>query len=203
MEDSFLILVGGGSGAGKTTLAEIIEDRFDGDNVLLLSTDRFYRNFENPEDANYDHPDSIDWGEMKEKLSVLLENSEAEVPKYSFREHERKGYEKVESKEVIILEGIFALLNEDVNDLASVRIYVDTDDDIRFIRRLTRDTEERGRTRQSVIDQWLDQVKPMHEEFIEPSKKNAHVIIPEDPDGNMRRTAVDLINSKLAQRLED
>lgn len=201
-ENLLLISIAGGSGAGKTTVAEIIENDFEED-VLLISTDRFYKNFEDPEKANYDHPNSIDWELMQEKLGELLESGETEIPQYDFTTHSRDGFEKVSSRDIIILEGIFALIDEKVNDLSSLRIFVDTDDDIRFIRRLERDIEERGRTKESVIEQWRSQVKPMHEEFIESSKRNAHVIIPEDPDGQMRATATELIESRIHRFLTD
>lgn len=203
MSDHFLVLISGGSGAGKTTLADIIEEDIGPEKVLRISTDRFYRNFENPQEANYDHPDSIDWKLFQGKIHELLHNGTVEIPVYSFEKHARNGFEKVESKQVIIVEGIFGLVNEEINDMASLRIFVETDADIRFIRRLTRDVEERGRTKQGVIDQWLEQVKPMHEEFIEPSKRNAHIIVPEDPDGNMRETARELIKSRIESFLED
>ena len=195
--DRDLILIAGGSGAGKTTMAEVIEEEFADREVTMLSTDRFYRNFEDPVEANYDHPNSINWELMNSCLANLLNSEEAEVPKYDFTDHERKGYENIEAGKLIVLEGIFALVNDDVNDKASLRIYVDADGDLRFIRRLERDLEERGRSKQSVIDQWLNQVRPMHREFIEPSRRNAHVIIPEDPDGNMREAARKLLVSRV------
>ncbi|MFB6245183.1 MAG: uridine kinase [Candidatus Nanohaloarchaea archaeon] len=194
--ESRLIFIGGGSGAGKTTLAEVIKEDIDGE-VRLVSTDRFYRDFDDPEDANYDHPDSIDWNLMKECLEDLRSREEAKLPVYSFENHERKGFETAESANVIVLEGIFALVDRNLNHRADLRVYVETDSDIRFIRRLDRDTSERGRTRQSVIDQWIDQVKPMHREYIQPSRRNAHVIIPEDPDREMRETAKNLLSSRL------
>ena len=192
-----LVLIAGGSGAGKTTMAEVVEDEFMDQEVTMLSTDRFYRDFEDPKEANYDHPDSIDWDLMNSCLNEMMKSGTAEVPRYDFSEHTRDGFEKIDSGKIIVLEGIFSLMDDNVNEKASLRIYVDADSDIRFIRRLTRDIEKRGRTKQSVIEQWLSQVRPMHREFIEPSKRNAHVIVPEDPDGNMREAARNLLVSRL------
>lgn len=196
MEKPLLISIAGGSGAGKTTVARIIEQDFR-EQVLTISTDRFYRNFNDPGEANYDHPDSIDWEILREKMKQLMEEGEADIPCYDFTNHSRDGHETISRKRIIILEGIFALVDEQLNQLSSLRIFVDTDSDVRFIRRLERDLEDRGRTKQSVIEQWMNQVKPMHNEFIEPSKRNAHVIIPEDPDGRMRAAATELIESRI------
>jgi uridine kinase len=120
-----------------------------------------------------------------------------------FFQHTREKYINVRPKKIIILEGIFALYDNELNKLAKLRIFVETDSDVRFIRRLKRDIKERGRTVEGVIRQWLNTIKPMHDKFIEPTRRNAHIIIPEDPDGKMRGTAVELIKTKIKSLLRN
>jgi len=197
-----LILIGGGTGSGKTTLALNITKSIGKENVLLVSTDHYYKDLshlpmEERDKQNFDHPNAIDWDLLREQLEKLLRGEKINMPIYSFKEHVREGYIEVSPRRVIILEGIFALYDKKINEIAGLRIFVDTDPDIRFIRRLQRDIKERGRTPESVINQWLSTVRPMHEEFIEPTKRYAHIIVPEDPEGKMRETAVDIICSKV------
>ncbi|MCD6590313.1 uridine kinase [Candidatus Woesearchaeota archaeon] len=197
-----LILIGGGTGSGKTTLALNIIKNIGKENALLVSTDHYYKDLshlpmEERDKQNFDHPNAIDWDLLQEQLEKLLRGEKINMPIYSFKEHVREGYIEVNPRRVIILEGIFALYDKKINEIADLRIFVDTDPDIRFIRRLQRDIKERGRTPESVINQWLSTVRPMHEEFIEPTKRYAHIIVPEDPEGKMRETAVDIICSKV------
>jgi len=198
----FLISITGGSGSGKTTIAKKITKQVGRKNVLLLSFDNYYKDLSHlkpkeREKVNYDHPNAIDWRLLKKHLNSLIKGKTVEMPQYSFLTHTRKGYVKVRPKKIIILEGIFALYDKEINKLANLRIFVDTEADIRFIRRLQRDIKERGRTVESVIKQWLGTVKPMYDTFIELTKKNADVIIPEDPEGKMRSVAIDLIKTKI------
>lgn len=204
---AFLITIAGGSGSGKTTIAEEIEKQYK-DHVLLISIDHYYKDLshlkiEERTKNNFDHPDSIDWELLRKQFKSLLNKEPIKMPKYSFKIHTREGHILIEPKEIIILEGIFALCDDEVNKLANLRIFVDTEPDIRFIRRLKRDLEERGRTDKSVIKQWIETVKPMNDLFIEPSKRKAHIIIPEDPEGDMRGTAIDLMKVKIQERINN
>lgn len=201
-----LILIAGGTGSGKTTVAKIITKKVGKKNVLLLSMDHYYKDFsylkiDQRKNLNFDHPNSIDWPLLREHLNELIKGKSIKMPQYSFITHTREGYIRVESRPVIILEGIFALYNSDINRKAILRIYVETDDDIRLIRRIQRDTIERKRSMVNTIKNWLRFIKPMHEEFIVPTSKRAHVIIPEDPDGKMRGIAIDLIMTKIKSLL--
>jgi uridine kinase len=198
---AFLITIAGGTGSGKTSVAEKIVHLRKKD-TLLISLDHYYRDLGNlakgeREKTNFDHPDSLDWGLLKKDIGSLIKGKAVRMPIYSFITHTREGYQQIKPKKIIILEGIFALHDPELNRKAKLRIYVDTDGDIRFIRRLQRDTKERGRTPENVIMQWLKNVKPMHDKFIEPSRRHAHIIMPEDPDGKMRGTAIDLIKVKI------
>ncbi len=200
---TFLITIAGGSGSGKTTIAEEIEAHHK-DHVLLISIDNYYKDLfnlqiEERNKQNFDHPDAIDWELLRKHLSLLLKKETIEMPLYSFKTHTREGKKRIEPKEIILLEGIFALCDEEVNRLASLRIFVDTEPDNRFIRRLRRDKELRGRTDESIITQWLTTVKPMNDLFIEPSRRKAHIIIPEDPENDMRNIAVDLMKVKIRE----
>jgi uridine kinase len=204
----FLILIAGGTGSGKTTVAEMITKQSGKRNVLLLSVDNYYKDlshlpFKEREKVNFDHPDAIEWNLLKKHLTLLLNGKTIKMPIYNFRTHTREKYINVRPKKIIILEGIFALYDNELNKLAKLRIFVETDSDVRFIRRLKRDIKERGRTVGGVIRQWLNTIKPMHDKFIEPTRRNAHIIIPEDPDGKMRGTAVELIKTKIKSLLRN
>lgn len=198
----FLILIGGGTGSGKTTVAKMIVDASGKNKVLLLSVDNYYKDNSNMpmkerEKLNFDDPETIEWHLLKKQLKELLSGKTIKMPLYSFKTHTREGYKIVRPEKIMILEGIFALHDPEINSVAKLKIFVDTDSDIRLIRRLKRDLANRKRTTKSVIKQWLETVKPMHDKFIEPTRKNAHIIIPEDPDGKMRGTAIELIKTKI------
>ena len=202
----FLITIAGGSGSGKTTIAEEVKEYFK-NHVLLISIDHYYKdlsnlNQEDRDKTNFDHPNAIDWELLRKQLKELLSGKAVKMPIYSFTTHTRKGSESIKPKEIIILEGIFALCDEEINKMSNLRIFVDTEPDIRFIRRLKRDMEKRGRTDESVITQWMETVKPMNDLFIEPTKRKAHIIMPEDPDGGMRCKAVDLMKVKIEERIK-
>lgn len=202
-----LILIGGGTGSGKTTLALNIIKDIGKSRALLIHMDNYYKDFsylepKKREKLNFDHPESIDWALLSKQLDSLMNSKPINMPVYDFKTHTRKGYVVVKPRKIIILEGILALWNEKINKKASVKLFVETPDDIRLIRRLERDIKERGRTLESVIEQWLATVRPMHYQFVEPSRSNADIIIPEDPQGGMREVARSMIKALIKQRFQ-
>lgn len=180
-----IIGICGGTGSGKTTIARSIIEAVGKENVVLLEQDSYYRNLEDmPLDerrlANFDHPDSIDSELLVNHLKRLKSGNTIEMPVYDFKTHtRRRRTEYIEPKPVAIVEGILIFAEARILGLLDVRVFVDTPDDIRFIRRLRRDITERGRTVESVIAQYHATVRPMHFEFVEPSKRHADLIIPE------------------------
>lgn len=195
-----IIGVTGGSGSGKTTVSRAIFEQLHGHSLLMLQEDSYYNNqsdmpFEERIKTNYDHPNAFDTELLVKQLKDLLDWKTIEKPIYDYTEHTRSSeVEKVEPKEVIILEGILVLNDPALRDLMDIKIFVDTDDDIRIIRRIQRDIEERGRSLQSVIDQYKSTVKPMYHQFIEPTKRYADIIVPE---GGENQVAIDLLVTKV------
>lgn len=194
-----VIGVAGGSASGKTTVSRAIFDKFSGHSILLLEEDSYYKKsnlpFAEREKINYDHPLSFDTDLLYQQLQDLLNYKTIEKPVYDYTTHNRSDeVVLVEPKEVIILEGILVLFDERLRNLMDIKVFVDTDDDIRIIRRIQRDMKERGRTLQSVIDQYLDTVKPMYHQFIEPTKRYADIIVPE---GGKNQVAIDLLATKI------
>jgi uridine kinase len=181
---SFVIGIAGGTGAGKTTVARLVTENV-GESVTRIPIDNYYHDlshldFEARKRRNYDHPSAFEWDLLRTQLSSLLEGQPVEMPQYDFASHNRKAERKrVEPTDVVILEGILALYDETINEMMDLRLYVETDADVRILRRIQRDVIERGRDLEGVIDQYLSTVKPMHEQFIEPTKRNADLIIPE------------------------
>ncbi len=185
MKNQIMIIgIAGGTGSGKTTLSQKIKDFFE-DKVEILCHDYYYKSnshipFEERKKLNYDHPNSFDTELLIEHLKQLKEGKAITHPVYSFVEHTRLDETvEIKPKKVIIIEGILIFENKELCDLMDIKVFVDTDADVRIIRRLLRDVKERGRSLDSVINQYLGTVKPMHEEFVEPSKKMADIIIPE------------------------
>ena len=185
--ENFLIVVAGGSASGKTTVVSKMLNSLNTGDVSLISMDNYYKDQSNLSmeerlNTNYDHPDSFDLDLLYEQLKELLEGNSIKEPVYDFKIHSRNQNETitVNPKKVIILEGILPLYDKKIRELASLKIYVESDPDIRFIRRLKRDTAERGRSIDYVINQYLDTVKPMYEKFIRPTKRYADIIIPND-----------------------
>jgi uridine kinase len=183
---TFMIIgICGGTGSGKTTIARKIVEAVGKENVILVEQDSYYRNLadmplDERHQANFDHPDSIDSEMLVNHLKRLKGGHSIEMPVYDFKTHTRSDKtDHIEPKPVVIVEGILIFSESRVLDLLDVRIFVDTPDDIRFIRRLRRDIVDRGRTVESVIAQYYATVRPMHFEFVEPSKRNADIIIPE------------------------
>lgn len=184
MMNNFIIGVAGGSGSGKSTVTSHIVASVGPDKVTVIEQDNYYKNLAHLSMAdrvkiNFDHPDAFDWDLLKQHIHSLNKGEAVETPLYDFASYVRldQGLILVPSQ-VIVFEGIFALMDEDINDLMSLKIFVDTAPDIRFIRRLERDIAQRGRTTQSVVTQYLDYVRPMHKRFVEPTKRNSHIIIP-------------------------
>lgn len=199
MKQAVLIGIAGGTGSGKTTLAKRLKSTF-GDDVVLLCQDFYYRSFDNisyeeRKQLNFDHPDAFDSKLLIEQLKLLKSFEPVERPTYSFVEYNRLNQTvREEPKRVILLEGILIFENPQLADLMDIKVFVDTDADIRFARRLMRDIHERGRNLDSVVDQYLNTVKPMHEAFIEPSKRNADIIIPE---GGMNHVAFSMLVDRI------
>jgi uridine kinase len=204
MRSSICIGVAGGTGSGKTTVAEAIVDKI-GDGILMITQDRYYHDLSHLSMSarskhNFDHPDAIEIPLLVENLKRLKAGRRAELPVYDFTRHVRRDEtQAVQPRPIILLEGILILAVAEIRELLDVRIFVDTDSDVRFIRRLTRDMVERGRTLESVIDQYHGTVRPMHIEFVEPSKRWADLIIPE---GGFNTVALDLLTNHIGQLLE-
>jgi len=194
--------IAGGTGSGKTTVAHRIVKRIGSRHVALISQDSYYKHqphltSEERSRVNYDHPDSFDNELLLEHLQRLRAGEAVEVPVYSFAEHIRLSETvKVSPKPVIVLEGILVLADAPLRGEMDIKVFVDTDADVRVLRRIARDLNERGRTIESVYAQYLDTVKPMHEAFIEPSKRHADLIIPE---GGENEIAISLLASRIEQ----
>lgn len=195
-----LILVAGGSASGKSTVVSEIVHKAGLDDVLIIRHDDYYKDqsnvaFEKRLDVNYDHPDALDSDLLQDHLSQLLMGNSIEKPLYDFVSYTRKkDTEVVSSKKVIIVEGILILSDPHIRKLSNLNVYVELDDDTRFIRRMMRDLNERGRSIESIVSHYQNTVKPMFYKFVKPSKRHAHVIIPNDDKHDI---AVDLIASKI------
>ena len=205
MKDILVIGIAGGTGSGKTTLMDNLVKRF-GDNVTVLSHDNYYRRrddmtLEERSKVNYDEPAALETDLMVRHLDKLRQGEAIECPVYDFSQHNRSNKTTtIEPKRVIIVEGILIFEDDALRDLMDIRIFVDTDADVRLGRRILRDVEERGRTLQSVLDQYQTTVKPMHEMYVEPSKKYAHLVVPE---GGKNFVALDMILSRIERHLEN
>ena len=200
-----VIGIAGGSGSGKTTLTNQIASRF-GDDVTVITHDNYYKahdemTYDERSRLNYDHPNAFDTELMIEHLKILKEGQPIECPIYDYTIHNRsKNTMVITPGKVIIVEGILIFENKELCDQMDIRIYVDTDDDLRIIRRIRRDVMERARSLDSVINQYLDTVKPMHEQFVEPSKKNASIIVPE---GGRNEVALRMILNQIRSHLAE
>lgn len=206
MKKPIIIGVTGGSGGGKTSVSRAILSNFPDEKIAMIEHDSYYKDqahltFEERIQTNYDHPLAFDTDLMIEQLKELLEGRPVDIPVYDYAAHTRssKVYRQ-EPQDVFIVEGILVLEDKRLRDLMDIKIFVDTDDDVRIIRRIKRDLVERGRTLDSVIEQYLGVVKPMYHQFIEPSKRYADIIIPE---GVTNTVAIDLINTKIAAILAE
>ena len=198
--------IAGGTGSGKTTVANVILERVGAGRIVLLAHDAYYRDLRDLPRAqrdiiNFDHPDSLETELLVHHLEALRRGEPVEVPIYDFTTHARTNLTRhVEPQLVILVEGILVFAERGLRELFDVKIFVDTDPDVRFIRRLQRDIEERGRTVASVIQQYQMTVRPMHLEFVEPSKRYADVIIPE---GGLNTVAMDMVVARIRTLLTE
>lgn len=195
-----IIGIAGGTGSGKTTITAAIQNAVGDDRVTLISHDSYYRDrsdlsISERANLNFDHPDSLENELLVEHLDQLVNGTPVEIPVYDFVEHRRLEETKhAQPRDVILVEGVLALVDPALRSRMSLCIYVDTDDDIRFIRRMQRDVTERGRSMQSVVFQYLATVRPMHIQFVAPSRQYADVIVPE---GGFNSRAIEMICSQI------
>jgi len=200
MSKPLLIGIAGGTGSGKSTVAKEIFQSLPGENIAVIEQDSYYKDqshltLEERVKTNYDHPDAFDTELLIEHLKMLLSGKPIDKPIYDFEVHNRKKETiRVEPKDIIILEGILILAEPEIRNLLDIKIFVDTDADVRIIRRIARDIKERGRTIDSVIDQYMGVVRPMHLQFVEPTKRYADIIIPE---GGYNKVAIDILIAKV------
>ena len=206
MKTRILIGIAGGSGSGKTLVSRRLYDELGSDKVIIIQQDSYYKdlnhlNLEERKMQNFDHPDALDDELLIYHLKDLLAGKYVEQPIYDFTIHTRKNETKRIGNHIIIfLEGILVLHNPKLRELMDIKVYVDTDDDIRFIRRLRRDIKERGRGLDSVIEQYEKSVRPMHLQFVEPSKRYADIIIPQ---GGHNLVAIDILKTKIEALLQE
>jgi len=203
MKECVIIGIAGGTASGKTTVASRLKKEFS-DSVALVCHDSYYlahddMDYEERTKINYDHPNAFETKRLIDDLRLLKNGKEVEIPVYDFTIHNRVSETvRVEPKQVIILEGILVFENEALRDLMDIKIFVDTDSDERLARRILRDVKERGRSLESVLSQYMTTVKPMHEQFIEPSKRYADVIVPRGGENDVAITMIiERINSIL------
>ncbi|QIB68002.1 uridine kinase [Aminipila butyrica] len=207
MKQTSVIVIGiaGGTGSGKSTLIQKIQEEFC-DNVTVISHDSYYkarsdRSFEQRAQLNYDHPDAFDTDLMIQHIKQLKSWEDAWCPVYDFTIYDRTAEQvRLKPTKVIVSEGILIFENRELLDLLDIKVFVDTDADVRIIRRILRDVKERGRTLDSVVNQYLTTVKPMHEQFVEPSKKYADIIIPE---GGFNMVALQMLNQRIHALLDE
>ena len=201
-----IIGICGGTGSGKTTIARSIVETVGRDQVVLVEQDSYYRNFgdlplDERHQANFDHPDSIDNEMLVNHLIRLKQGLTVEMPVYDMKTHTRsEEIEQIEPRPIVVLEGILIFSEPRVLDLVDIRIFVDTPDDVRLMRRMRRDIEERGRTWQMTLDQYERTIRPMHFEFVEPSKRHAHIIIPE---GSNSGITVEFLCGMIREKIKE
>lgn len=202
--DTMIIGIAGGTGSGKTTLTLRLKERF-GDDVSILYHDNYYKShsdmpYEARTKLNYDHPDAFDTPRMIADLEALRRGEAIQSPTYDYTIHDRaRETVEVRPTKVVVVEGILIFENRTLRDLMDIKIFVDTDADVRILRRIIRDVKQRGRSLDSVVEQYLTTVKPMHEQFVEPSKRYADVIVPE---GGENLVALMMIIQRIAYHIE-
>lgn len=204
MDNILVIGIAGGSGSGKTTLTKKLIEKF-GDNITVLSHDNYYKRhdeltYEQRAQLNYDEPEALDTSLMVYQLDQLRHGQAIDCPLYDFTQHNRSNETiRINPERVILVEGIMIFASEELRNLMDIRIFVDTDADIRLCRRIKRDVTKRGRSLESVINQYKTTVKPMHEKHVEPSKKYADLVVPE---GGKNVVALDMIEGRIRRHLE-
>ena len=206
--DKYAILIGiaGGTGSGKTSVAKAVATDFGKSEVALIEQDSYYRdisnlNLEERSAVNFDHPNAVDYELMKQHLNKLIHGNTVEIPVYDFATHMRtEEVQIIQKHRIIILEGILALFDQKIRNMMDIKIYVETADDIRVIRRIKRDINKRQRTFPSIIEQYYKTVRPMHIQFVEPTKKYADIIIPE---GGQNKVAIDILRTKIMALILD
>jgi uridine kinase len=206
MAQRILIGIAGGSGSGKTLVARTIVRELGSDRVVIIDQDSYYRNLENipfrdREARNFDHPDAFDNELLIRHTRELLEGHPIEQPIYDYAAHRRLDETRhIGEHTVIVLEGILIFVDPELRALMDIKLFIDADPDVRFIRRLRRDLVERGRSVDSIIRQYEESVRPMHQQFVDPSKRHADVIIPE---GGHNKVAIDLVKTKIRELLRE
>ena len=206
MNNTILIGVCGGTGSGKTTTANNIAAEFNDNEVVLIQLDSYYKKinhltFEERSKTNFDHPNAIDFKLLKNDLLNIKKGNKISIPQYDFKTHTRLDNTiDVNPHHIVIVEGILSLYDKIIRDLMTIKIFVDTADDIRIIRRLKRDINKRNRSFESVTNQYYNTVRPMHEQFVEPTKKYADIIIPE---GGKNPVAIDILRTKIISILNE
>ena len=202
----FLIGVAGGSSSGKTTIAERLAELTGNEHLSLIKLDSYYVThpgapLEQRASVNYDHPDAFDWPLLNDHLAALSAGASVPVPVYDYTVYDRSDDVRlVHPNRIVVVEGILVLWEPTLRERFDLKIYVDTPADLRLIRRLQRDVSERGRTPESIVDQYLSTVRPSHEQFVEPSKRYADVIVPE---GGLNRPAVDVLLARVRELAAD
>ena len=206
MNNNILVIgIAGGTGSGKSTLMDNLVKRFAG-HVTVLSHDNYYKRrdeltYEERTRINYDEPAALETDLMAQHLDLLRQGIAIDCPVYDFTQHNRSNKTvHIVPQSVIIVEGILIFENQPLRDLMDVRIFVDTDADVRLCRRILRDVQERGRTLESVLDQYQNTVKPMHEKYVEPSKRFAHIVVPE---GGQNQVALDMVTGRILRHLTE
>ncbi len=206
MERPVLIGIAGGTGSGKTTVATIVRSRFHEESVIIIHHDSYYcdrgeMSLAEREKVNYDHPSAFENTLLAEHLKELMNRQPIEMPVYDYTSHTRLSETKtIKPAEIILMEGILVLEDKILRSLMDIKIYIDADSDERFIRRLLRDMKERKRSVDSVIEQYIRTVRPMHLQFVEPSKRYADIIVPE---GGHNAVAIDLLVTKISDILRN
>ncbi|NOT35407.1 MAG: uridine kinase [Candidatus Eisenbacteria bacterium] len=201
-----LIGIAGGSGSGKTLVARTIVRELGSDRVVIIDQDSYYKNLEDipyrdREARNFDHPDAFDTELLRDHVVELLAGRSIEQPIYDYAEHRRLPEARhVGDHVVVVLEGILIFVDPQLRDLMDIKLFIDADPDVRFIRRLRRDLIERGRTVDSIVRQYEESVRPMHLQFVEPSKRFADLIVPE---GGHNKVAIDLVKTKIRELLRE
>jgi uridine kinase len=201
-----LIGIAGGSGSGKTLVAKTIYRELGSDRVVIIDQDSYYKDLDDVpirerDQRNFDHPEAFDYNLMKQQMRDLLDGKTVHQPIYDYTRHARTSDTRVIGDQfIIVLEGILIFSDPELRKMMDIKVYIDTDADVRFIRRLNRDIHERGRSAESVIRQYQDSVRPMHLQFVEPSKRYADIIIPE---GGHNKVAIDLLKVKIQDLLRE